>query len=592
MPWLIANPLSGDWKIIEKFPFLVGGGDEESPYDFLVPGTSGQLCYLDKVRGGLKLRFAESFEAAESELNGSRVAMETVLKEGQSYALVSGIRLVFFAFIENPQEWVSQNIPFSFYLAVSSGQTEGPYSLAEAGRQLASAGKANVSIWLEGGASFRGDYFPALFDSPPPFAAGQVPKALQPGEGDYHCPHCGELFADRDVLAVAVHEELRGDDLLRDQMLRFKPEKFDGFSRPLDAYGYPCPDLACPWCHQKLPPEFLRREPFILRLGNGSERQGKSTAVISLVGGQRAGKSYFLAVQADRLPSVFAEKTSLRWENQDPEGNMNLENYKDRILGARSPEEAAIEKTVIGGITYREVRKGGREIPMPVPFHYRVCREGNRYPLTCTFYDNAGEHFTPTEPVEKNPGSLHVARAEAIMFLFDPLQSPKFVRVMSDLGVPDPQLNQPMPDLQEVILAEMKTRINRVKNPGPSGKLEVPLAFIVGKYDAWGEMIAEGERGVDMEILREGCLCLDALQKNSHLAKEAVKHYAPAIIRNVEALASNVMYFPVSTFGHHAVQTANGKGFAPDPRKIKPVLIEAPFLWILSELRPDLLATC
>ena len=592
MPWLIANPVSGDWKIIERFPFLVGGGNEESPYDFLVPGPAGQLCHLDKTRGGLKLRFAESFQAAEAELNGGRTGMETVLKDGEGHALVSGTRLLFFAFLENPQEWVAQNIPFSLYLPGGSGQAEGPYSAAEVARKLGQSGRADATIWLAGGASFRGSHLAALFHSVESAPAQAAAPAPLPGDGDFHCPHCGELFADRDVLAVAVHEELRGDDLLRDQMLRFKPEKFDGFSRPLDAYGYPCPDLACPHCHQKLPPEFLKREPFVLRWGDGSEREGKSTAIISLVGGQRAGKSYFLAVQADRLPSVLAEKTSLRWENHDPEGNMNLENYKDRILGARSPEEAAIEKTVIGGITYREVHKGGREIPMPVPFHYRVCRDGNRYPLTCTFYDNAGEHFTPTEPVEKNPGSLHVARAEAIMFLFDPLQSPKFVRVMSDLKVPDPQLNQPMPDLQEVILAEMKTRIRRVKNPGPSGKLEVPLAFIVGKYDAWGEMIAEGERGVDTEILREGRLCLETLAKNSHLAKEAVKHYAPAIIRNVEALASKVMFFPVSTFGHHAVQTANGKGFAPDPRKIKPVLIEAPFLWILSELRPDLLATC
>ena len=83
MPWLIANPVSGDWKIIERFPFLVGGGNEESPYDFLVPGPAGQLCHLDKTRGGLKLRFAESFQAAEAELNGGRTGMETVLKDGE-----------------------------------------------------------------------------------------------------------------------------------------------------------------------------------------------------------------------------------------------------------------------------------------------------------------------------------------------------------------------------------------------------------------------------------------------------------------------------------------------------------------------------
>jgi len=578
MPWIIAHPVSGEWRIIERFPFLVGGGDEESPFDFRVAGSLGKFCHLDKVRGGLKLRFAESFLAAEAELNGGRVGADIMLKEGQSYALAAGSQLLYFACLEKPEEWAAANIPFRFTLSDVSGQTEGPYAASEVIRQVAQLANADTAICMEGGASFRGGHLAVHGDRSGSRPSGQqIRRAPQPGEGEFLCPHCGEFFADRDVLAVAVHEDLRGDNLLPDQMLRFKPGPTDG-ERPLDAYGYPCPDLACPWCHQKLPPEFLK-------ISN-------SSVIISLVGGQRAGKSYFLAVQADQMPTVLAEKTNLRWENHDPEGNMNLENYKDRILGARSPEEAAIEKTVIGGITYREVHKGGRGISMPIPFHYRIYGEDNDRPLTCTFYDNAGEHFTPTEPVEKNPGSLHVARAQAIMFLFDPLQSPKIARVMSDLGVSDPQLHQPMPDLQEVILAEMKTRIHRVRNILPGDQLDIPLAFVVGKYDAWGEIIRESERGVDTEILRGGRLCMETLQKNSHVAWGLMQKFVPSIVRSVEALASNVMYFPVSTFGHHAVATTNGKGFAPDPRKIRPVLIEAPFLWILSQLRPDLLRTC
>jgi len=592
VPWIIAHPVSGEWKIIERFPFLVGGGDEESPFDFRVADSVGTFCHLDKTRGGLKLRFAESFLAAEAELNGGRVDAAIMLKEGQSYVLAAASQLLYFACLEKPGEWIAANIPFRFTLSDVSGQTAGPYAASEVIRQVALLANADTVVCMEGGACFRGGHLAVHGDCSGSRSSGQqIRRAPQPGEGEFLCPHCGEVFSDRDVLAVAVHENLRGDDLLPDQMLRFKPGPTDG-ERPLDAYGYPCADLACPWCHQKLPPEFLKGKPFILRHADGREEPGKSNAVISLVGGQRAGKSYFLAVQADRLPSILAEKTSLRWENHDPEGNMNLENYKDRILGARSPEEAAIEKTVIGGITYREVHKGGRGIPMPIPFHYRIYGKDNDFPLTCTFYDNAGEHFTPTESVEKNPGSLHVARAQAIMFLFDPLQSPKIARVMSDLGVSDPQLHQPMPDLQEVILAEMKTRIHRVRNILSGDQLDLPLAFVVGKYDAWREIIPESERGVDTEILRGGRLCTETLQKNSDVAWGLMQQFVPSIVRSVEALASNVMYFPVSTFGHHAVATTNGKGFAPDPRKIRPVLIEAPFLWILSQLRPDLLRTC
>lgn len=574
MAWLIANPISGDFKVIERFPFLVGGGDEESPIDFRVPGAPGHFCYLDKAGAGLQLCLAGTASSSPAELNTVPFLGSVPLKKGQSYGLWSEDRLLSFAFHENPETWASENLPFRFFLTHENGQREGPWGIREMERKLAQVGEG-AKVSLADGASFRAGHFSSLAGAWLPGAPSGQPAHPVSRTGEYLCPHCGESFAAEDVLAVAVHESQRGDGLLGpDQMLRFKPTKTDG-ERPLDVYGNPCPDLACPHCHQKLPPEFLRAPG----------------VVFSLVGGQRAGKSYFLAVLADRLPTLLANKTDLRWENHDPEGNMNLENYKDRILGAKSPEQAAIEKTVIGGITYREVHKGGREIPMPVPFHYRVCREG-RPPLTCTFYDNAGEHFTPTESVEKNPGSLHVARADAILFLFDPLQSPKFVHHMLELEVTDPQLNQPMPDLQEVILAEMKTRIKRVKNLGPDGKLDVPVAFLVGKYDAWKEMIREEQRGVDTEILKGGKLCLQTLQKNSDLAWGLMKVCAPAVLRNAEALASNIVFFPVSTFGHNAVNTVNGKGFAPDPRKIDPVLIEAPFLWILSQIRPDLISTC
>jgi len=82
VPWIIAHPVSGEWKIIERFPFLVGGGDEESPFDCRVAGSLGKFCHLDKARGGLKLRFAERFLAAEAELNGGRVGADIMLKEG------------------------------------------------------------------------------------------------------------------------------------------------------------------------------------------------------------------------------------------------------------------------------------------------------------------------------------------------------------------------------------------------------------------------------------------------------------------------------------------------------------------------------
>ena len=54
------------------------------------------------------------------------------------------------------------------------------------------------------------------------------------------------------------------------------------------------------------------------------------------------------------------------------------------------------------------------------------------------------------------------------------------------------------------------------------------------------------------------------------------------------------MYFPVSAFGCPAIELAGvrntdgGMQFGPDTTRLHPYLIEAPFLWILSQVEPTL----
>jgi len=578
MTWVAVDALSGHGLKIDRFPFLIGGAGQESAVDFSIQQLPPLAFTVLKSGDDLLLQVENPEVLSQVELNGAPVSSEVLLNKKTAFCLCAPGGLLFLICTSKPDDWLRKSLPLSFALK-EGGRSHGPFNQTELARQLQAnshwAAEAVVSI-SGTDACFHASKWPGLVhkDDPAESFNDSAVSGMIRGVGEFTCPYCGESFESSDTLSVAVHEELRGDSILGpDQMLRFKATKTDGY-RPIDAYGYPCPDMACPHCHQKLPPKFI-------------ENPGK---IISLVGGQRAGKTYFLALLTDVLPTLLAKKTALRWENHDPEGNMNLESYRERILSAKDANQAAIEKTLIGGVTYKEVYKGGREIPMPIPFNYRVAGD-NIDPFIATFYDNAGEHFTPQESVEKNPGSLHVTRASALMFLFDPLQSPKFVRRMTALGVNDPQLNQPLPDLQEIILAELKNRIGRVKNLGINEGIDVPLAFIVGKYDAWNPLYAEGTPP-PLEVLRDGALDMKAVQDNSHIARHLLLDICPAVVRNAEALAPNIMYFPTSTFGHNAVETSHGKGFAPDPPRIKPILIEAPFLWILSQLRPDLIQTC
>ena len=154
----------------------------------------------------------------------------------------------------------------------------------------------------------------------------------------------------------------------------------------------------------------------------------------------------------------------------------------------------------------------------------------------------------------------------------------------------DPQLyGIAYPDNQAVILAEMKVRIGRIKNLSSDESLNVPFAFIIGKYDAWKDIYKDNVP-TPLPVVRNGKLDLEAIEQNSWQARFFLEQFCPAVVKNAEALAPNIKFFPASSFGHAPSQTS--KGFAPDPQRIRPILIEAPILWILRQLRPDLVPVC
>src|SRR5206468_12714537 len=85
-----------------------------------------------------------------------------------------------------------------------------------------------------------------------------------------------------------------------------------------------------------------------------------------------------------------------------------------------------------------------------------------------------------------SPGAQHVASSSGIFFLFDPSNHPDFRR---RLKTPDPQLENPIVDQQEVILAEMKARIRKLRRLPGTERIDQPLAILVGKCDAWVHLL-------------------------------------------------------------------------------------------------------
>ena len=411
----------------------------------------------------------------------------------------------------------------------------------------------------------------ALTPAPAPARSHAVAEL---NTGRHICPVCWTRFEAGDALSVAVHESLRGDPVLgADARLRFHPTRFNDQGLALDPMGLACTDLACPHCRRQLPPGFLEMPH----------------RIVSLIGAPSAGKSYYLAVATqvvqERLPADFG----LSFRDGDPSGNVLLGQMRSTLFSARSPEEALLGKTALEGATYERLPRLGRMVSLPRPFIYTVSRPGeDRSECALIFYDNAGEHFEPGIDIHDSPGALHVATSSGLLFLFDPTANARFKQRLA--GGADPQLSLGgRVDQQDAILAELESRMKRVLGLPASERIRTPLAFIVGKSDAWSHLLPEP---LEPEVVA-GRLDAGTIDRNSARVRKVLAEICPGMVATAEALAADIRYFAATSFGHTPVVIPSGPNqgrIAPDPTRLAPAHVEAPILWILDRACPGMLA--
>ncbi len=176
------------------------------------------------------------------------------------------------------------------------------------------------------------------------------------------------------------------------------------------------------------------------------------------------------------------------------------------------------------------------------------------------------------------------ASAAGILYLFDPFNSPEFRRNLRDTK--DPQIEKPVVDQQDIILAEMRARIQMIRNLRSGETIETPVAFVVGKCDVWLHLL-NGKP--PQSPIRDGKLDMAEVEENSAQVRELLYHLCPAVVANAEALSQNVTFFAASSFGHTPVKIGPGE-YVPDPAKLQPAFVEVPLLWILSHVCPALFA--
>lgn len=392
--------------------------------------------------------------------------------------------------------------------------------------------------------------------------------------GEFTCPVCWFRFDRGDVMNIAVHASLRGDPVLGEEhMQRFLASRFNDRGQALDAMGMSAPETACPHCRRKLPPNFLDQPHHIF----------------SIVGAPSSGKSYYLSVLVKMMQDIAFKHFGVTFRDAAPSENAVLNDMRNHLFSAGTPEEAYLAKTDLEGALYETLPRQGRQVRLPKPFVFRMTeRERGEDGFSIVFYDNAGEHFEPGRNSADSPGAQHIAVASGIFFLFDPLYNPEFRRKLQ--GHNDPQLEQRRSDQQDILLAESETRIKEILGLSSSERVSTPLAVIAGKSDAWLHMLGDGSLLPALENRPDGSLIrIDHMRENSRRVRELLLRVSPSIVANAEAISSEVMFFSASPLGHAPVRFEDSEGhirIGPDPAKLAPQRVEDATLWILSKIAP------
>lgn len=585
----VVDCVTGSRAIVEKLPFTIGSGEAA---DFRVSGSRCPevLCTLHQ-KGDLVEALLANRDGIAPKVDAA-AASRFSLRGNEEHTLVAGEQVLAFKHSKEPREWLELSGPMVWHLWDPIAKSwSGPFSEQEAARRVVNHPPeiAGEMVALPKGMEEIGFFVRDISRLFPLGAASHShihgdrkdsmqsvdAEAMNSEYGEFTCPICWFKFDRGDAMNIAVHASLRGDPHLgEDQMQRFHATRFNDRGQALDAMGIPSPDLACPHCRRKLPPGFLDTHHHIF----------------SIVGAPSSGKSYYLSVLVKLLQSSLFQNFRITFRDADPSENVILTQMKTQLFSAGAPQDAFLAKTELEGALYETLPRLGRKVRLPKPFVFKL--SNSELPdagFSVVFYDNAGEHFEPSSNSADSPGAQHIAVASGIFFLFDPLHNTEFRQKLS--GISDPQMKGQRMDQQDVILAETEARIKSILGLDSRQRVNTPLAVMVGKCDTWLHLLGPGSL---QPVIEDGAVSLNNIHSNSDRIRNLLLDICPAIVANAEAISSNVAYFAISPLGSSPVEFTDREGhtrIGPDPKHLRPQYVEAPTIWVLSQIAPDIIPT-
>jgi len=390
---------------------------------------------------------------------------------------------------------------------------------------------------------------------------------------------------------VAAHNELMGDTVLGpEKARRFVPTRFTVAGQAIDARGATCQQLACPRCHLIMPRSAVEAEPLF----------------ISIVGGPKTGKSYFLSAMTWELRKLLPSAFALAFADADTVGNQQINEYEATLFLPEDPAKlVALAKTEESGDLYDQANLSGHTVSLPRPFLFNLrptqqhinAEHGDKVRRLICLYDNAGESFQPGKDSAASPATQHLAKSKVLMFLFDPTQDPRF-RDKCRKFSQDPQLAPGRgTQRQETLLIEAAQRVRRYANLPSGKKHDSPLLVLVPKSDVWGSMLKEDL--VTDPILpaavagRLAAVDIERIERVSQKLRTLLLAETPELVTAAEDFCQTVAYIPVSALGRspeEADLSQGGRGLFIRPNCIAPRWVTVPVLYMFAKWTTGLIA--
>lgn len=388
------------------------------------------------------------------------------------------------------------------------------------------------------------------------------------------CPHCWRAFKPESAYFISEGAGLLGDPVLGpNEQLRFRAMRFDTSGNALDPEDARCTRVACPECHVELPRRLLE----------------VPTTSVSVVGAPGSGKTNLLASGLWML-SHRGDDIGCGVVDTDPGFNVGLHsNQATLFMRGEADRDVTLPKTAVRGRdAYWTARVRGNEELLPRANFFSLSHRGHALSEALVLYDNAGEHYLPTQDASvAEISTRHLERSHAIVMVFDPLQNQGFREQYCGASVSSIATGH---QRQELVLSEVVSRVRRVRGLDPSTPVSIPLIIALTKADEW----APQALGSDWATTRGPCSAQsswDALAahilRNHRLAKAAMQKVAAELVRTAELLAETVLFVPASALGTSPRATPTGEFVIPS-KAIRPQWAEMPLVAAIATAHPTL----